>query len=171
MHFIVLESYWCQQHRSSYPDSVTSSGHRICVHCLFEIPVVLGEPSLVRTNEKQRGLSQGCKRGRALSSSTMIFFDGFPGKFFRTVWCVSVKQVNVTLCTNCYTMWKKMSVNRSFWIQNTLPMILPANSWVLAFRELNAPILDTCISQEHFPVYCFTRADFLLVSPHSLQFW
>jgi hypothetical protein len=117
---------------------------------------VLGAPSLVQTIENHCGLSQGCKEGVSLFPSPLLPVSpssNLPcvdkhchavGDLWQFLRCLLpnclvnniVKQVNMILCINCYTMWKKINMNHSFESQNTLAMILPADSCVLNFLDL-----------------------------------
>jgi hypothetical protein len=49
--------------KNFYPDCVASLGHLIWEHNQFEISVLLGAPSLVKTNENHWRLSKGSDSG------------------------------------------------------------------------------------------------------------
>jgi hypothetical protein len=67
-----------------------------------------------------------------LLGSKKNFFENFPDFSFRIGWWKTLWNT-VLLCTNCYTMWKKINMHHSFWIQkNTCND--PA-SWQLYFEN------------------------------------
>jgi hypothetical protein len=104
---ILLASYWCQQHKWFFPNCTASSWHCIWVHHQFQISVLLGAPSLVKTNKDHWRLSQGCKEdgSQFLSSSLPLspspklpyvdecchavgwFLWQFPKSFLLITWC------------------------------------------------------------------------------------
>jgi hypothetical protein len=109
---IILASYWSQQQKMFYPDSVATSRPRVWVHHQYDISVLLGALSLVKTNENHWGPSQSWKEGGSWfpslllsvspSSSlpygdkhychvvTIILLNSSSDLFLRISWCTSL---------------------------------------------------------------------------------
>jgi hypothetical protein len=66
---------------------------------------------------------------------------------------ISAKQVTVILCINCYTMWKEVNMNHSFWIpKRTALIVIPCGRksiWITPSESRDAlPIMlpaESCV--------------------------
>jgi hypothetical protein len=67
--------------------------------------------------------------GRVLACSRRVIFDSFPGLSSESLGAHHCKSSQYNT-VNCYAVWKKNNLNMSE-SQNTLAMILPADSYIL----------------------------------------